>query len=156
MDKIIERDSDSHIIFEIDKTVKNKFRWEWLEKTVQVPLSKGKAKHIAITEWIRKMDIPGKAKCITCRKLISYGSRGCISLVEHCESTQHLKIVKDVATNQSLPGATIRQAQGTYGIHPMFLKGQSIQQPQTTKPAISLDDRIANSEVRNYCIVNII
>ena len=33
---IIERDKDSHKAQAIDRRVKNKFKWVWLEKTVKV------------------------------------------------------------------------------------------------------------------------
>jgi hypothetical protein len=38
---IIERDKDSHQIKEIDSSVKNKFKWDWLEHTVTIDIPGG-------------------------------------------------------------------------------------------------------------------
>jgi hypothetical protein len=37
--------------------VKNKFRWQWLETTVEITL-KGERKPIPLIEWMRKIDAP--------------------------------------------------------------------------------------------------
>ena len=54
---IIERDKDSHKAQAIDGTVKNKFKWVWLEKTVKVNIGSG-FKEFPLIEWLRKVDIP--------------------------------------------------------------------------------------------------
>ena len=48
----------------VEKSVKNKFRWQWLEMTVEIML-KGERKSIPLIDWIRKIDVPGKAKYIS-------------------------------------------------------------------------------------------
>ena len=47
-------------------------------------------------------DVPGKAKCIVCDKIISYGARGRISLTEHCKSNEHAEKLKIKADNYTL------------------------------------------------------
>ena len=49
---IIERDKDSHKAQAIDGTVKNKFKWVWLEKTVKVNVGGG-FKEFPLSEWLR-------------------------------------------------------------------------------------------------------
>ena len=67
---IIKRDKDSHKAQAIDGTAKNKFKWVWLEKTVKVNVGGG-FKEFPRSEWLRKVDIPGKAKCLPCNKLVN-------------------------------------------------------------------------------------
>jgi hypothetical protein len=55
---------------------------------------KGERKSIPLIEWIQKIDAPGKAKCIICDKIISYGAQGRISLIEHSNSNEHAKELK--------------------------------------------------------------
>ena len=63
---------------DIDKDVKNKFRWVWLE-------SKDDAGHF-LSDYIRKLDLPGVAKCIICNDNIKYASSGKKSLVNHANT----------------------------------------------------------------------
>jgi hypothetical protein len=44
----------------------------------------GERKATPLIEWIRKIDVPGKAKCIVCDKIISYGAQGRIVLLNTC------------------------------------------------------------------------
>ena len=79
--------------------------------------------------------MPGKAKCIVCDKIISYGARGRISLTEHCKSNEHAEKLKIKADNYTLgvPKANSK----TYGIHPFFLQSRKdIQQPETVRSYI--------------------
>jgi hypothetical protein len=46
--------------------------------------------------------VPGKAKCIVCDKIISYGARGRISLTEHSKSNEHAEKLKIKADNYTL------------------------------------------------------
>ena len=72
-----------------------------LETTVEITL-KGERKATSLIEWIRKIDVPGKAKCIVCDKVISYGARGRISLTEHCKSNEHAEKLNIKADNYTL------------------------------------------------------
>lgn len=139
MSKVIDRSTDNTAIKAID-TCANKFKWEWLETVVD---------NVALSSCIRKIDSSGKAKCILCDKLISYGNRGKVSLTEHCSSAQHKSKVKTVKQNTQLPssytgGNSLEEK--TYGIHPMF-KNVPIKVPEAPKPVVSLEDRSANAQV---------
>jgi hypothetical protein len=70
----LNREADDRHLKIVEKSMKNKFRWQWLETTVEIML-KGERKFILLIEWIQKIDAPGKAKCIICDKIISYGMR---------------------------------------------------------------------------------
>ena len=150
MANIIERTTDSHKIQSIDKDVKNKFKWEWLETSIPVSFSSG-SKDVLMLEWIRKLDIAGKAKCLPCEKVINYGSRGKVSIVEHCKSADHGSKVKLLSENQKLP-ASFSGSNGdrssAYGIHPFF--GVSRPTEPVPKPVVSLEDRTAHAQVCIY------
>lgn len=125
----------------IDKDVKNKFRWDWLDLCVQVKSSNGNFRGVPISEWIIKINSPGKAKCKLCTKILSYGSKGKSALLEHCNSESHMKCARSVITNFTLPGV------------------QNLTKPSDTKPlpqAVPLPDRVANAEVSKLKIINIV
>ena len=64
-------------VSEIDKDVKNKFKWEWLEKIVKFDVKIGKqTQNVSepLANFIKKSDIAGKALCVYCNGLIRYGS----------------------------------------------------------------------------------
>lgn len=115
----LNREADDEHLKTLEKAVKNKFRWHWLETTVEITL-KGERKATSLIEWIRKIDVPGKAKCIVCDKIISYGARGRISLTEHCKSNEHAEKLKIKADNYTLgvPKANSK----SYGIHPFLVR----------------------------------
>ena len=119
----LNREADDEHLKTLEKAVKNKFRWHWLETTVEITL-KGERKATSLIEWIRKIDVPGKAKCIVCDKNISYGARGRISLTEHCKSNEHAEKLKIKADNYTLgvPKANSK----SYGIHPFFLQSYNV------------------------------
>ena len=62
-----------------EKSVENKFRWQWLETTVEITL-KGERKSTTLIEWIRKIH--------------SYCARGRVSLIEHSNSNEHAEKLK--------------------------------------------------------------
>ncbi|KAH3742121.1 hypothetical protein DPMN_048856 [Dreissena polymorpha] len=145
--QIIERTNDSHKILEIDKLVKNKFKWEWLQTTVDV-----NKKAIPLSEWIRKIDCPGKAKCIPCEKIVNYGSCGKVSLDEHCNSVDHISKVKTLSSNERLPSSFTgvgNKNDAHYGIRPMFVSKiqTTTSSESTTKPVTSFEDRTAQAQV---------
>ena len=55
-------------IKEIDKGVKNIFRWEWLQEK--------DCNDSFLSDYIREVDLPGKVVCTICKALISYQSGG--------------------------------------------------------------------------------
>ena len=88
--KIIDRASTFN-----DKSVKNPWSWSWLE------LECGGA---PLSEFIRKLEEPGKAICIWCNQDIKYGGRGKVALTDHAKTANHAKVLKLRKTNYSLPG----------------------------------------------------
>ena len=102
--KIIERGSSD--CSEIDNGVKNAWRWEWMETTIEgIPLS----------SCIRKLNQNGKATCIWCNTDVKYGSAGKKAIIKHVTRETHQKFVKDRKNNTRLPGKnisfTIRESQ---------------------------------------------
>lgn len=79
----------------IDAGVKNRFRWQWLE-------SKDDAGQF-LSDYIRKLDVAGVAKCIICDDKIKYASSGKKALVCHGNSQMHQKRKKERDSNQTLP-----------------------------------------------------
>lgn len=101
MFKLLSREDESRVQ-EIDKDIKNKFKWKWLEKQVTISVKFHRTTQ-NVTEtlaaFVKKVDIPGKALCIYCNDLINYGSRGCIALTEHASKVK--KHVANVAIRKS-------------------------------------------------------
>lgn len=79
----------------IDKGLKNVWRWEWLDRQVD---------EVYLRECIRKIKSPGTAYCIVCRKEIYYKSRGCVAIVDHVKSAKHRTTLRLRKENFSLPG----------------------------------------------------
>ena len=62
---------------EIDKTVRNKWRWDWLEND-------------KMKQYLRKVKQPGQAFCTICKKTLQYQSSGKKDLKQHVTSPPHL------------------------------------------------------------------
>lgn len=88
---------------EIDKIVKNKFRWEWLEKEVATKIGQKTVKHL-FSNFVRKIDHAGKALCTWCKDTLDYGGRGFKGLESHTKSKRHVQEVKSRTTNYSIAG----------------------------------------------------
>lgn len=59
------------LIKEIDKDVKNKWNFRWIEEVVVV-----KEFSVKFGDDIEKINVPGKATCKLCTAVINYGSKG--------------------------------------------------------------------------------
>ena len=66
--KIIDRQSQSASIKLIDKNIKNRFKWIWLEEK--------DCSGEYFSQYIRKIEEPGIAWCLYCKEKIKYGSGG--------------------------------------------------------------------------------
>lgn len=86
---------------EIDKGVKNKFNWRWLEHNISVTVD-GSVVQCKLGECIAKVDVPGKAECTWCKDIINYGSRGRVALSAHIESGKHKHQLKLRQTNYNI------------------------------------------------------
>lgn len=78
-------------IKDIDKTAKNKWKWDWVQDTT-------------LESTIRKTKNDGLAWCCICNQSLKYGSSGKKALVKHVDSEQHIKAVNTVKTNYSITG----------------------------------------------------
>ena len=158
MVNIIER-KDEHRVKEIDgkigangePEVKNKFRWDWLDNVFTVDLDKEKVQ-VCVGDFIRKIDVAGKALCIFCNDMINYGSRGYKTIIQHVESQKHIRNLKIRRTSCVLPGASdgpndVNQGTCGYRMHPLFQAQAQSQREKTTQALVSMTDRVVNSEV---------
>ena len=87
--------NDGAEISSIDKGVKNQFKWNWLENKDD--------KGMFLSEWVRKIDLAGKALCLICKKLINYGNQGKAGLDHHAKSVAHKKAVNSLKNNTTIP-----------------------------------------------------
>jgi hypothetical protein len=149
--KVLDR-SDPRDIREIDKSCKNKFKWNWLETEVTIKLKSGEKK-VMLSEHIRKIDVDGRAKCIVCPDILNYGGRGKSTLTSHTLSPRHVKEYENRMTSQQLPAAyqlkkdPMTEIQN-YGMHPMFKKIAT--ETPAMKRLTPLQDRIVNQQVCTY------
>ena len=100
-------------IADIDTTVKNKFKWEWLATKD----SNGEF----FSNYVRKLNTSGVAICKWCDCRINYGSSGRKSFTSHSLSKKHQQKWKLLHNNQSLPAAlsaTRSAADGVTGSRP--------------------------------------
>ena len=83
----------------------------WLDREKDIAIANVKDKNenlvtcfrkFKLSEFIQKVDVPGKAICTLCDSLISYGGRGVVLIVEHCKGKKHVGKVKPKATNYKL------------------------------------------------------
>lgn len=95
------------MVAEMDKAsgIKNKFKWSWLDQCVTVKI-KNESVSERLSDYITKEGTtPGKCKCIYCGDVISYGSRGMISLKEHANKVKHLEHIERRRSNYLLSSA---------------------------------------------------
>ena len=69
----------------IEEGVKNSFRWVWLEEKYQ--------NEQFPSEYIRKVNIPGKALCTYCNSLLNYSSGGKKDIKNHSKNKKYVQMV---------------------------------------------------------------
>ncbi|RUS82810.1 hypothetical protein EGW08_009430 [Elysia chlorotica] len=95
--QFVERNGRDKNTKDIDKTVKNKFNWSWLdEKDCNDEFA---------SEYIRKLLEPGFAWCLSCKEKINYGSSGKKAIFGHAKKSEHGKARRALRCTQSLPAA---------------------------------------------------
>lgn len=114
---------------ELDKDLKNKFRWSWLGES---------ADNIQFDCFV-KIALPGKVLCTLCNDQISYSSNGKRALAKHVMHPKHLKVHKARQDNMQLV------------ISPADHVIATVPPPQNTPRPVPLCDRIAQDQV---CISN--
>ena len=156
MSKILKRD-DSVDIENVDEGVANKWRWQWVEKTVDVDLSKypkitrSDTIRICLKDCIRKIDQCGKAICFLCRKAdpMKYETNGVATLAKHVQSFGHVQMELEKLTRHKIPGSgAARKVEENYGAPPMFSNTSSTSTSSTTTPqaTVHIFDCVCNVE----------
>lgn len=79
----------------IDKNVKNPWKWDWLEHEVNGRF---------LNETIRKLEKSGTAYCLACQKELTYGSRGFVTLSDHVRSKIHNSALQRREEQTAIPG----------------------------------------------------
>ena len=139
---------------EVEKTVSNKWRWDWLEKTVVVDpgkicpklnWKKGPLTLIA-KDTFRKVDLAGKAICTVCQAdgYVTYGSSGVKILVDHMKTKKHVSRVAMELENTRLPG-TKESSSDVYGAPAAYHDAPSSSRV-APKTSVHVLDRVANME----------
>jgi hypothetical protein len=113
--KVIDRTSD---IKELERNVKNKFKW-WLEEKDNL--------RDFMSDYFRKIDIPGYCICEWCRDKISYAARGKADLKPHAAKKKHRNILNARMSTPQLP-AVMRATQA------MVDGEEDVQQPAAIVP----------------------
>lgn len=134
---------------EIDVGIKNCFRWGWLEE-------KDSNGHY-LSDYIRKINIPGKVSCTYCNSLLSYKSGGKKDLKNHAKNKKHMEVIKLKKTNTTLPStfnlnpsseALTSSCSLPYGTAPNIHDGQAChsKRKDPLPRIVSFEDRKAHNE----------
>ena len=148
-------EEDELKLVDIDKDQSNKWRWDWLEKSIVVDPAKILPKSdwskgsltLLVKDYIRKVDIPGKASCTLCENngYIKYGSTGVKAILDHLKAKKHVRNVVTEMENSRLPGVEEPRSDVTYGAPKAYFDA-----PPTTcvppKTSVHIMDRVANFE----------
>lgn len=127
----------------VDVGIKNKFNFSWLERTIKLPLKISgeiRMEEFNLRDFFKKVSIPGKALCVICDKLTSYGSRGCKALLQHAESLAHTEKLEIRKSNYSVKGMF-----GTGKTEPSV-------NPKIEPVNVPMCDRIGNLEVSAFIV----
>lgn len=93
--------NDEHKARLCDKLEKNKFRFDWLTKEVEI--DEDKKTKVTTGETIKKVDISGKVICELCNDLIYYGSKGFTAISKHLKRKKHVDKVNLKLSNYIVP-----------------------------------------------------
>jgi hypothetical protein len=135
---------DEHKVRLIDHQEKNKFKFDWLKKTVLIKLPKNVGDAIAedvevkVEDSIKKIDQSGKVMCFLCSDIIYYGKRGYAAISDHIKSKKHSAKEQIKVTNYSLPSnffSASKPSTSTEAVAKM---------PEATN--VPLCDRVVNSQ----------
>lgn len=133
---------DSGKLRDIDSLEKNKFRYEWLAKTVKLKF-KSQETDVLVEDCVKKVDVSGKAICSLCNDFIYYGKRGFAAISDHLKTKKHIEKFFLKKTNYALPS-------NFFGASPASISGDLTIQPSSSIPAVPhnvpLGDRISNGE----------
>ncbi|GFR93736.1 DNA repair and recombination protein RAD54 [Elysia marginata] len=94
-DKVVLVSNHTKDVKELDRSVKNRFNWAWLEEK--------DCNGDFLSDYIRKMPEAGVAWCISCQAKIVYGSTGKKVFHVHAKNSTHGKARRATKCSQSLP-----------------------------------------------------
>ena len=159
MPNIIET-RDEAKVREIDADLKNKFRWDWLDRKVTVsPVGSSKQEPLSVlvSDFVKKLDVAGKALCTVCDDVILYGSRGWKALQSHATSVKHRKQTFLLKSNYSIssafrqPGQThTSSAGGKTSSTVTTTAAPAVASTSAVKPIIPISDRISHQQVNPF------
>ena len=165
---IIERNNKEHevILEDLEKDVKNKWRWEWIQACIDIddPAKKypklnwryGSLKMV-VKDHIKKVDIPGGAWCSICSKNITYSDSGLGNTKQHLTTKKHLQRLAPLLSKQQLlPGTSMPEAANSMYGAPAVYSSSGYIPPATTTPVIPqvhILDRVANMEAMNVAFI---
>ncbi|KAJ8043861.1 hypothetical protein HOLleu_11149 [Holothuria leucospilota] len=112
---------------EIDKSVRDKWNWKWLEE-------KDRDGYF-LSDYIRKIDRPGLARCIVCNCDLKYANGGKRDLVAHGNKKKHIKNRKVFTTNSTLPSIFERTAMRKGSIAVREVKTKSLSTARLSTPS---------------------
>ena len=81
----------------IDSSVRNRFKWSWLEERD----SHGDF----LSDYVRKIPEPGFSCCLICQNRLNYGGRGKSIITRHAETEVH-KTKRHLMTYEAKPDTT--------------------------------------------------
>lgn len=131
--------SDSVRLREIDKNEKNKFRFDWLTKTVKLKLG-DKETEVIVGDCVKKVDVSGKAICNLCTDFILYGNRGYGAISDHLKTKKHKEKVFEKKANYTLPSNFFFSKQSEAAASSSSMANIPLKQN------VPLCDRVSNSE----------
>ena len=150
-------------INEIDATVRNKFRWEWLSD--QDPNGD------FYSDYVRKIGKAGYVVCKWCDKQINHGVAGKKGLSDHSKSIKHKKKRNLIRSNQSLPsvlsatraaldmpqdnsGSATEDHRIPYGAAPNIPGPSGYSDTAEVRPNVNFLDRKAYAEARTLAFIS--
>nr|XP_047145783.1 uncharacterized protein LOC124818745 isoform X2 [Hydra vulgaris] len=140
-------------ISEIDKNIKNKFRWNWLQEKDY------NDEHYSA--YITKINKAGAVRCTICNKDFYYGSEGKKSLLSHSKSKMHRQNCAMIKSNEAIPSSFFTNLKKKdmcilpYGTPDNVHIGSTCTKrvKPTIKPIVSFRDRTSNAEAMTLTFI---
>ncbi|XP_057702842.1 oocyte zinc finger protein XlCOF6-like [Corythoichthys intestinalis] len=134
-------EEDAAAVKKVDAGIKCSWNWAWLKLEGKVSV-KGQEVYFHVSDFFKKIDRQGLARCVLCHKHINYTKKGSHALIAHVQTEIHKKKMEDIVSTQSVASilpASASQSQPAQG--PETVRHQF--QEKMPVPVVS---RIANAE----------
>lgn len=121
---------------DIDSSVKNKFKWNWLQEHELVggcPVG---------YDCFTKISLPGQVLCKLCGDKINYASSGKKALRHHINSPKHLKVWKLKQSNMVI---AVNPQEGVIAVESMDASEK--------QKVVPLCNRVANNQVKSAFVI---